>query len=255
MKSVALKAFPRTLTGRDGVKKVRAQGRIPAIIYGAKNPPQSLEVDRKEFEKLIHHSVSENLLVDLAVDQDSKPARLALLQEVQHNPLSDKVLHIDLHEVDANEPVTISIPVETTGEPVGVRTGGGVLEHVVFKIRVRALPKDLPEFIAIDVAHLEVGKSVHLGEIKAPEGVELLGDKSLSIVAVALPKTEAEPEAAAAAPATADVEMIKEKKDQPAGAAAAPAAGAKAPAASAKAPAAAAGKTPAAGKAPAAGKK
>jgi len=248
MKSVALKAFPRTLAGRGGVKKVRAQGRIPAVIYGTKNPPQSLEVDQKEFEKLIHHSVSENLLVDLAVDQDGKPTRLALLQEVQHNPLSGKVLHVDLHEVDANEPVTIFIPVETTGEPVGVRTGGGVLEHVVFKIRVRALPRNLPEFIAIDVAHLEVGKSVHLGEIQAPEGVELLGDKSLSIVAVAMPKAEVEPEAAAAAaPATADVEMIKEKKDQPAGAAA-PAGGAKAPAAAAaKAPAAAA-KAPAAAK-------
>jgi large subunit ribosomal protein L25 len=248
MKSVALKAFPRTLAGRGGVKKVRAQGRIPAVIYGTKNPPQSLEVDQKEFEKLLHHSVSENLLVDLAVDQDGKATRLALLQEVQHNPLSGKVVHVDLHEVDANEPVTISIPVETIGEPVGVRTGGGVLEHVVFKIRVRALPKNLPEFIAIEVAHLEVGKSVHLGEIKAPEGVELLGDKSLSIVAVALPKAEVEPEAAAAAaPATADVEMIKEKKDQPAGAAA-PAGGAKAPAAAAaKAPAAAA-KAPAGGK-------
>lgn len=237
MKSVALKAFPRTVTGRGAVKKVRAQGRIPAVIYGAKNPPQTLEVDQKEFDKLIQHSVSENLLVDLAVERDSKPTRLALLQEVQHNPLSGKVVHLDLHEVEANEPVTISIPVETEGEPVGVRTGGGVLEHVVFKIRVRALPRNLPEYISIDVAHLEVGKSVHLGEIKAPEGVEILGDKSIAVVAVALPKTEAEPEAAAgAAAATADVEMIKEKKDQPAAgaAAAAPAAGAKAPAAPAK---------------------
>lgn len=237
MKSVALKAFPRTLTGRGGVKKVRSQGRIPAVIYGAKNPPQSLEVDQKEFEKLIHHSVSENLLVDLAVDQDGQPARLALLQEVQHNPLTGKVLHVDLHEVDANEPVTISIPVETTGEPVGVRTGGGVLEHVVFKIRVRALPKNLPEFIALDVSGLEVGKSLHLGDIAAPEGVEILGDRSIPVVAVAAPKTDVEAEAETAAPAaTANVEMIKEKKDQPA--AAASAAGTKAPAAGAKAPAA-----------------
>ncbi len=243
MKSVALKAFERNLTGRGGVKRVRAQGRIPAVIYGEKNPPQNLEVSQKEFENLIHHSVSENLLVDLSVDQDSKPARLALLQEVQHNPLTGRVVHVDLHEVDANEPVTISIPVETEGEPVGVRTGGGVLEHVVFKIRVKALPKNLPEFITINVAHLEVGKSVHLGEIKAPEGVQILGDRSMAIVAVALPKTEAEAEAetVAAVPGTADVEMIKEKKDQPAGAAA-PAAAGKAPAA-AKAPAAPAAAT------------
>jgi len=241
MKSVALNAFPRTVTGRGAVKKVRAQGRIPAVIYGAKNPPQILEVDQKAFEKLIHNSVSENLLVDLTVDQDTHSARLALLQEVQHNPLSGKVVHVDLHEVDANEPVTISIPIETEGEPVGVKTGGGVLEHVVFKIRVRALPKNLPEFITLDVSRLEVGKSLHLGDIVAPDGVEILGDRSIPVVAVALPKTEVETEtAAAAAPTTSDVEMIKEKKDQPAGAAA--------PAAGAKAPAAAAGKAPAAGK-------
>lgn len=250
MKSVALKAFPRTVTGRGAVKKVRAQGRIPAVIYGAKNPPQSLEVDQKEFEKLIHHSVSENLLVDLAVDQDGKPTRLALLQEVQHNPLSGKVVHVDLHEVDANEPVTISIPIETVGEPVGVKTGGGVLEHVVFKIRVRALPKNLPEFINLDVASLEVGKSLHLSDVVAPEGVEILGDRSIPVVSVAMPKTEVETDAAAvAASPTADVEMIKEKKDQPAGAGA-PAGGA----AKAAAPAAAGAKAPAA-KAPAAPKK
>ncbi len=246
MKSVALNAFPRTVTGRGAVKKVRAQGRIPAVIYGAKNPPQTLEVDRKEFEKLIHHSVSENLLVDLAVDKDAKPARLALLQEVQHNPITGKVVHVDLHEVDANEAVTISIPIETVGEPIGVRTGGGVLEHVVFKIRVRALPKNLPEFIAIDVTNLEVGKSLHLSDVPAPEGVEILGDRTIPILSVALPKTEVEAEAeAAAAPATADVEMIKEKKDQPAGAAA-PAAGAKAPAAAPAKAAGAAAKAPAA---------
>ena len=217
MKSVALKAFPRTLTRRGGVKKLRTQGRIPAVIYGGKSEPRPLEVDEKEFHNLINRSVSENLLVDLSVERDSHPTRLALLQEVQHNPISGKVVHVDLHEVDANEPVTIQVPVETEGEPIGVRQGGGVLEHVVFKIRVRALPRNLPEYISVNVAHLEIGKSVHLGELKAPEGVQILGDPGISVVAVAAPKAEVEAEAApaAAAAATADVEMIKEKKDQP----------------------------------------
>ncbi len=237
MKSVALKAFPRTLTRRGGVKKLRAQGRIPAVIYGAKRTPESLELDQKEFENLTHHSVSENLLVDLSIGQDSQPARLVLLQEIQHNPLSGKVLHVDLHEVDPNEPVTIQVPLETEGEAVGVKQGGGILEHVVFKVRVRALPRNLPEFISVDVTNLEAGKSLHLGDLKAPEGVELLGDPAIPVIAVAKPKTEVETaETPAAAGATANVEMIKEKKDQPA--------------------AAAAGKKPAeAGKKPDAGKK
>lgn len=213
MKSVPLNAFNRTQAGRGGVKKLRSAGRIPAIIYGRKTSPLNLEVNARELEDLIHHSVSENILVDLSLD---KSKRLALVQEVQHHPLNGRVLHVDFHEVAETEKVTIMVPVETVGEAAGVKTGGGVLEHVLFKIKVRALPKDLPEQIVVDVTHLELGKSVHLGEIKAPEGVEILGDKKVSVIAVAMPRTEEEEAAAAeAAPAAAgDVEMIKEKKEE-----------------------------------------
>ena len=232
MKSVSLNAFPRTQAGRGEVKKLRTAGRIPAVIYGGQAKPENLEVVAKEMEELIHHSVSENILVDLAVD---KSKRLALVQEVQHHPLHGQVLHVDFHEVSPTEKVTIMVPVETEGEAVGVKTGGGVLEHVLFKIKVRALPKDLPEQILVDVTSLEVGKSIHLGEIKAPEGVEILGDKKVSVISVALPKTEAEATAetaAGAAPAAGDVEMTKEKKEEGAeGAAKAPAAKADAKAA------------------------
>src|SRR5882757_6988355 len=166
MKSVALNAFPRALARRAGAKKLRSTGRIPAVIYGRQAPPQNLEISAKEMENLVHHSVSENLLVDLAVKDDSRPNRLALVQEVQHHPLSGKVLHVDFHEVAENEKVTIMVPVDTIGEAVGVKTEGGVLEHVLFKIKVRALPKDLPEQIMVDVSHLKIGQAVHLGEIK-----------------------------------------------------------------------------------------
>src|SRR5215470_6888151 len=217
MKSVALSAFPRTLGRRAGAKKLRTAGRIPAVIYGRQAQPQNLEVNSKEMEDLIHHSVSENLLVDLAVKDDARPKRLALVQEVQHHPLSGEVLHVDFHEVAENEKVTVMVAVETVGEAVGVKTSGGVLEHVLFKIKARALPKDLPEFITVDVSHLNIGQAIHLGEIKAPEGVEIIGDKQIPVIAVAAPRTEEEEaaEAAEAAAATAgEVEMIKEKKEE-----------------------------------------
>jgi large subunit ribosomal protein L25 len=145
------------------------------------------------------------------------------------------------------------VPVETEGEAAGVKTGGGVLEHVLFKIRVRALPKDLPEVIMVDVSHLEIGQTIHLGDIKAPSSVEILGDKKVSVISCAAPITEAQEaavlEAAAAAPT--EVEMTKEKKEE-AGAAPAAAAGKgekapvgdKAAAAGAKAPAAPAAAAP-----------
>jgi len=249
MKSVALNAFPRTLGRRAGAKKLRSAGRIPAIIYGRQAQPQNLELNSKEMEDLIHHSVSENLLVDLAVKDDARPKRLALVQEVQHHPLNGKVLHIDFHEIAENEKVTISIPVETTGEAVGVKTDGGVLEHVLFKIKVRGLAKDIPELVTVDVSHLKIGEAIHLGEIKTPAGVELVGDKTIPVIAVAAPRTEEEEaaeaaEAAAAAPG--EVEMIKEKKEE--GEEGAPAAkgaekgGEKAPAKGAEKPAAGADK-------------
>jgi len=216
MKSVPLNAFPRALSRRAGAKKLRSEGRIPAVIYGRQAKPQNLEVKAKEIEDLIHRSVSENLLLDLAVKDDARPKRLALLQEVQHHALSGKVVHVDFHEIAENEKVTVMVPVDAIGEAVGVKADGGVLEHVLFNVKARGLAKDLPELITVDVTHLKIGEAIHLGEIKVPEGVELIGDKHIPVIAVAAPRTEEEEaaEAAEAAAAAGDVEMIKEKKEE-----------------------------------------
>ena len=216
MKSVPLKAYPRTQSRRNGARNLRAAGRVPAVIYGRQAKPQNLEISAKEFGDLIHHSVSENLLVDLSVENDARAKRLALVQEIQHHPLEGDVLHVDFHEVTENEKVVVLVPLETVGEAAGVKNSGGVLEHVVFKLKVRALPRDLPEQMIVDVSLLELGKSIHLGDIKAPAGVEILGDKHIAVISVALPRTEEE-EAAAVAEgevAAGDVEMIKEKKEE-----------------------------------------
>jgi large subunit ribosomal protein L25 len=240
MKSVALKAYPRSQVQRAEVTKLRRAGRVPATIYGRQAQPQNLEVDYEEISDLLHHSASENVLVDLSVENDPRSKRLALVQDVQHHPLSAKVLHVDLHEVAEDEKVTVHVPVETTGEAAGVKTGGGTLEHIMFKLKVRCLPKDLPEEIFIDVTALEIGKSVHIGEVIAPAGVEIMGEKSRAVVAVAAPRAEEEVAAVAEVAAAGDVEMTKEKKEEGAeGAAPAGKAGEKAPAkGDAKAPAA-----------------
>ncbi len=148
---------------------------------------------------------------------DARAKRLALVQDVQHHPLSGNILHVDLHEVAENEKVTIMVPVEPAGEAVGVKTGGGVLEHVLFKIKVRALPKDLPEQINVDVTALEIGKSIHLGEIKPPEGVEFLGDKKVCRLLRGRAgdrRAGSGSGRSAAAAGTGEVEMIKEKKEE-----------------------------------------
>jgi large subunit ribosomal protein L25 len=167
---------------------------------------------------MLHHAASENVLLELSVTEDARPKRLALVKEIQHHPLSGRVLHVDLHEVSESEKVTIMVPVETVGDSVGVKTDGGVLEHVMFKVKVRAFPKDLPEVIEVDVTPLKIGDSIHLGDIKTGAGVELVGDKHLSVISVSAPITE-EQEAALlegateGAAAAGEVEMIKEKKE------------------------------------------
>jgi len=217
MKSVPLKAYPRTQSRRGEVRKLRATGRVPAVIYGRQAKPQNLEISSKEITDLIHHSISKNLLVDLSVESDARAKRLALVQEIQHHPLDGNVLHVDFHEVTENEKVVVMVPLETAGEATGVKNSGGVLEHIVFKLKVRALPKDLPEQIVVDVSHLELGKAIHLGEIKTPAGVEIIGDKDIAVISVAMPRAEEEVAAVAAegeAVSAGDVEMIKEKKEE-----------------------------------------
>lgn len=221
MKSVPLTVFPRAAVRRPGVKRLRAASRVPAVIYGRRRPqPQNLEIQLKELEGVIHSSVSENILVSLSVSGDQEPGRLALVQEVQHHPLTGQILHVDFHEIAEDERVTISVPVEPVGEAVGVRNGG-VLEHVLFTLRVRALPNELPEVIAVDVSHLEIGQAVHIGDIPAVAGVEILGGKTVSVLAVAAPVAEVEETPATAAVAGTQPEVIAEKKDETAAPAAA----------------------------------
>ena len=215
MKSVAMNAQVRTAVRHAAVKKLRSTGAIPAVIYGRLAPPQNLELNSREFGDALALHASENILMDISVTGDQRPKRLALVQEIQHHPVSRHILHVDFHEVAPDEKVTIQVPVETTGEAVGVKTGGGVLGHVLHRLKVHALPKDLPEVILVDVTALEIGKSIHIGDIVAPAGCEILGNKELTVLAVTAPLTEAQETAATAVAGenAAQPEMIKEKKE------------------------------------------
>ncbi len=198
MKSLPLTAHPRTLVKSTGVKKLRREGRVPAVVYGRSTKPENLEIDAKELETLYNSTVAENILVEVSVDGSK---RLALLQDVQHHPLKGDVLHVDLHQVAEDEVVEVIVPIQTLGEAIGVKVGGGLLEHVLHKVRVRALPKDLPESIKVDVSGLETGHTLHVGDIVAPEGVTVLGDKHIPVCSIAKSRASRSEEGAAAAAA------------------------------------------------------
>ncbi len=216
-KKVQLKVKARTESGRGAVKRLRATGVVPGVIYGANTKSLNVAVEVEELEKVLHDATSENVLVDLQVDEGGTTKnRLALIQEVQHHPYEDVVLHIDFHEVLATEKLRARVPVRPLGEPAGVKTGGGILEYVMRDLHVECLPQDLPEVIEVNVEKLEIGQSIHIGDIAAPAGVALLDGKGQTVFLVAAPITEEELAAmteAAAAP-SAEPEVITAKAEE-----------------------------------------
>lgn len=215
MKAESLTVFPRTLKKRTGVKKLRAQDRVPAVIYGSKTEAQNLELNLREIEHLYSHAASDILLVELTMDGQSGDAkRLAMLQDVQHHPLSGKILHADLREVARDEEIEISIPIEPTGVAVGVELGG-VLDHALQKVRLRGTVIDLPEILTMDVTALNQGDSLHVKNLTVPAGVKVLADPELTIFTVTAPVEEvAETASAEGAEGgeMAEPEVIREKK-------------------------------------------
>jgi len=223
-KQQKLTARTRLEIGRSAVNKIKQQGLIPAVVYGGKDKPINLSLSAREMSNVLARATSEHFLVDLEIAEDGGTTkRLALVQEVQHDPLRGDVLHVDFHAVKADEMLHAEIPVETIGEASGVKNFGGILEISVHAIEVECLPKDLPDLITIDVSALNVGEGIHVKDIQFPAGVTARADGDLTVVRVAAPTVEAEPVAAVEA---AEPEVLKEKKEEPAAAgAAAPAKG------------------------------
>jgi len=248
-KQVQLKVKTRSENGKSSAKRMRDTGLIPAVVYGPHTQPLSLAISEDELDKALGHATGENILVDLLVEEgDGTKNRLALIQEVQHHPYEDTILHVDFRELSATEKFRTAVAVRAVGEPSGVKNSGGVLEFVMRELHVECLPKDLPEVIEVNVEKLEIGQSVHVGDIPAPSGVTLLDQKDQAVFIVAAPIAEEVAEAVPGAPT--EPELIGAKKEEgEEAAAAAPAGKAEAKPAAGAAPAKGAEAKPAAGKA------
>ena len=209
-KQIKLAAQTRSGAGRTSVKKLRAAGKVPAVIYGATTSSANLQISAREINEVLSHATGEQMLVELEIHDGSKTtSTLALIQEVQHHPVRSIVLHVDFHAVSADEKLHAHVTVDVVGEAVGVKTYGGRLELMLHDIEVECLPKDLPEIIKLNVAHLNVGDAIHLRDVELPAGVAFRGDGDLTVLRIAASTTGTE-EVAAEGPS--QPEVIREKK-------------------------------------------
>ena len=228
-KQVKLAVERRDAIGRAAVRKLKARGVVPAVVYGGKEKPEPLQVLRRDVSVMLSHASGENILVELEIAGE-KTTRTAMVQEVQHSPVGGDVLHIDFHAVSMDEKIEADVPLEPTGTANGVKNFGGLLEQSLRALTVSCLPRDLPDKITVDVSNLEIGDSIHVRDIKLPDGVAAKVQPELTVFSVLAPTVEEEPVAPEAEAAAAGPEVIKEKKEE--GEGAAPATGA--PAAPAK---------------------
>src|SRR5918994_3314013 len=197
MPEIVVEARPRAETGKNVNRRLRAQGLIPGVLYGAKTSAVAVAVSPKDIGAILRGASGENTLFDIQLDGSR---RKVILKEFQVEPVKGRLLHADFYEVALDQMLEVKVPLELQGVPVGVKVEGGILDFVTRELDVECLPTEIPAKIVVDVSELALGKHVRVSEIKAPERVKILTDPDVVIAHVVVPRAEevvAAPEAAA----------------------------------------------------------
>jgi len=215
MKQIELTAESREKMGKGAARSLRRRGLTPAIFYGKGIPPQPLTLDSLELKRKLNRAGSENAIFALTIKDDGHTVnKMAMLKEVQTNPLSREIIHTDLYEVAMDKKIAVRVPLHVKGRAKGVELSG-ILQTVTREIELECLPADIPEFIEVDVTSLDIGESIHIKDLKLPENLHVLDDAAVTLVTVVPPAAEekavvAEEEAAAAEP-----EVVSTKGKEP----------------------------------------
>ena len=170
--TIEINAETRTDLGKGASRRLRHQEKLPAIVYGS-GEPLSLTIDQREMRPQVNNEVFYSSIVSLKID--GKKAEKVIVRDIQHHPFKVDVMHVDFQRIDAKKKMHIHVPLHFIGEDVapGVKAGG-LVSHVVNEVEIECLPKDIPEFIEVDLSEMHVGDVVHLLDLKLPEGVEVL---------------------------------------------------------------------------------
>lgn len=191
MAEVKLKAVKRDDTGKGSARRARAEGLVPAIVYGQGMEPVSIAVNRREFVTALQTDAGMNVLLNIDVDG---AATTALTREIQTDPVRGTLLHADFVKIDLKQEVEVEVPVHVVGEAPGVKEGG-VLEHPLFTLHVRCLPTNVPESIDADISGLNIGDSLRVSELSEGRDFHILNDPESVVASVAAPISEEQLEA------------------------------------------------------------
>jgi len=222
MATASLSATSRADTGKGVARKLRSAGRIPGVIYGHARQALSLSIDTHEF-KLLLEKVSYRTTV-FELDLDGAKTN-TLIREIQRHPYKKEVLHVDFQELVAGEKVTVSVPLAFVGASIGVKEGG-IIDQIMHELSIRVDPMQIPNHIDVDVTALAIGRSIHVGDVTVPDGVDVQDDEDATICTCAAPKEEKAAEPVEGAPVIAEPEVLAKGKKEEEDAAAAPKAGA-----------------------------
>jgi large subunit ribosomal protein L25 len=212
MAIVSLEATPRSDVGKGVARKLRTGGRVPGVYYGRGEESIPLTVALKDLEAVIESAEGSNVIVDLKLSGTAAKDRKALIREIQRHPVAGLILHLDLQHISLTERIVVEVPIVLVGTPLGVKDGGGILEHLLREVEVECLPTDIPSKLEVDVSALQIGDSLHVSDLKVERG-EILTEAGRAIAAV-VPPTILEEVKPAEEAVTAEPEVIGAKKEE-----------------------------------------
>ncbi|HEV2576055.1 MAG TPA: 50S ribosomal protein L25 [Acidobacteriaceae bacterium] len=205
-------AKPRTgKFNKNHARRVRREGLIPAVIYGAGEPSVAVAVDPKIITRILHSDAGHNSIFDLSIEGGATGK--AMIVDWQNEPIKGHLLHIDLKRIAMDKKMRVSVPVQLVGTAAGVKNSGGILLHALHEVEIECLPGDIPSHIDLDVSNLEMNQSLHISDLPHSDKIEYLGEEDAVVASVTYVKAEAEPEAATTE-TPAEPEVAKKGKQE-----------------------------------------
>ncbi len=211
---------------KNAARRVRVAGKIPGVIYGAKEPAVAVELDPKQMQRILHSETGHNTIFDVSISNGARVK--AMIVDWQYEPIKDRLIHVDLKRIAMDKAMRVEVPIVLEGVPIGVKNEGGVLELVLREVEIECLPGDIPSSITVDVSNLALNDSIRVADLPHGGKFKFISEEDETVVHVVTIREEAVEDVAAVASAgPAEPEVAKKGKTDAPPEAAAPAKGAK----------------------------